>query len=91
MFLLTYGITAILINIIPGTGFMEQMVQAIKTSSDPIGFIEEIHGPVIDVACDRLPPLHQALFCICDRQYYLFEVYRHLDVNRPGFSGGFLV
>lgn len=61
---------------------MQQMVQAIEVSSDPIGFIEEIHGPVMDVVCDRLPPLHQALFCTCDRQYYLFEVYRHLDAKR---------
>lgn len=61
---------------------MQQMVQAIEASSDPIGFIEEIHGPVMDVVCDRLPPLHQALFCTCDRQYYLFEVYRHLDAKR---------
>ncbi|MCB1935165.1 MAG: F0F1 ATP synthase subunit beta [Nitrosomonas sp.] len=58
------------------------MVQAIETSNDPIGFIEEIHGPVVDVVCDRLPPLHQALFCTCDHQYYLFEVYRHLDAKR---------
>ncbi len=61
---------------------MEQMMQAMKASNDPIGFIEEIYGPVIDVICDRLPPLHQALFCTCDHQFYLFEVYRHLDAKR---------
>ncbi|MCP5276241.1 MAG: F0F1 ATP synthase subunit beta [Burkholderiales bacterium] len=61
---------------------MEQMVHAIESANDPIGLIEEIHGPVIDVICDRLPPLHQALFCTADHQNYLFEVYRHLDAKR---------
>jgi len=61
---------------------MEQMMQAMKASNDPIGFIEQIYGPVIDVVCDRLPPLHQALYCTCDHQYYMFEVYRHLDAQR---------
>ncbi|MBI5626986.1 MAG: F0F1 ATP synthase subunit beta, partial [Nitrosomonadales bacterium] len=44
--------------------------------------IEEVHGPVIDVVCDRLPPLHQALFCAFDHEHYTFEVYRHLDERR---------
>ncbi|MDR4517314.1 MAG: F0F1 ATP synthase subunit beta [Nitrosomonas sp.] len=58
------------------------MVHAIASANDPIGLIEEIHGPVVDVICDRLPPLHQALFCTVDHQNYLFEVYRHLDAKR---------
>ena len=58
------------------------MVQAIELSSDPVGVIEEIHGPVIDVVCERLPPLHQALFCMVDHQNYIFEVHRHLDARR---------
>ena len=61
---------------------MEQMVQSIQSASDPVGIIEEVHGPVVDVVCDRLPPLHQALFCVFDQQNYLFEVYRHLDARR---------
>ncbi|MDE2118992.1 MAG: F0F1 ATP synthase subunit beta [Betaproteobacteria bacterium] len=44
--------------------------------------IEEVHGPVIDVVCDRLPSLHQALFCTFDHEHYTFEVYRHLDERR---------
>lgn len=55
---------------------LEQMTQPTK---DPIGIIEEIHGPVVDIACDRLPALHQALFCSFDHEHYPFEVYRHLD------------
>jgi len=50
--------------------------------SNPIGTIEEVHGPVIDIVCDRLPPLHQALFCDLDHEHYVFEVYRHLDERR---------
>ncbi len=61
---------------------MEQIVQAIQSSNNPIGVIEEVHGPVVDVICDRLPPLHQALFCVVDQQNYLFEVYLHLDARR---------
>ncbi|PTN12181.1 F0F1 ATP synthase subunit beta [Nitrosomonas aestuarii] len=61
---------------------MEQMVEAMRFTSDPIGVIEEIHGPVVDVICDRLPPLHQALYSVSDHQNYLFEVHRHLDARR---------
>lgn len=61
---------------------MEQMAQAIQSSNARVGFIEEIHGPVVDIVCDCLPPLHQALFCKTDHQNFLFEVYRHLDARR---------
>jgi F-type H+-transporting ATPase subunit beta len=48
----------------------------------PIGYVEEVHGPVLDIDCVRLPPLHRAL-CIClDDERYIFEVYRHLDERR---------
>jgi F-type H+-transporting ATPase subunit beta len=50
--------------------------------SQAIGTIEEVHGPVVDVACSRLPPLHQALVCGFDHERYTFEVYRHLDERR---------
>ena len=48
----------------------------------PLGVIEEIHGPVIDVRCDRLPPLHQALFVCIDGERCVLEVHRHLDEFR---------
>ena len=57
---------------------MKQMTQPI---TEPIGVIEAIHGPVVDMVCDHLPPLHQALFCEFDQEYYPFEVYRHLDAR----------
>ncbi len=61
---------------------MEPIIRSIQSTNDPIGVIEEIHGPVVDVVCDRLPPLHQALFCTFDHEYYPFEVYLHLDAHR---------
>ena len=45
----------------------------------PIGVITEIHGPVTVVACDTLPPLHQALSASVAGETYLFEVHQHLD------------
>lgn len=45
----------------------------------PIGVITEIHGPVTVVACDTLPPLHQALCASVAGETYLFEVHQHLD------------
>ena len=61
---------------------MEQITPSMQPADEPIGMIEEVHGPVIDVVCDRLPPLHQALFCAFDHEHYTFEVYRHLDERR---------
>jgi F-type H+/Na+-transporting ATPase subunit beta len=45
----------------------------------PIGVIVEVHGPVVVVACDTLPPLRQALCTSLDHDTYLFEVHQHLD------------
>ncbi|HHJ37956.1 MAG: ATP synthase subunit beta [Methylothermaceae bacteria B42] len=45
----------------------------------PIGTIAEVHGPVVVIACDRLPPLHQALCAALDHEEYTFEVHQHLD------------
>ncbi len=45
----------------------------------PLGVIEEVHGPVIDILCFRLPPLHRALFVRLGEERYTLEVHRHLD------------
>jgi F-type H+-transporting ATPase subunit beta len=55
---------------IPATG---------KSSPTPIGVIAEAHGPVVVIACDLLPPLHQALYSNLDHETCLFEVLQHLD------------
>ncbi len=48
-------------------------------SHPPIGTITQVHGPVVTIRCDYLPPLHQALFTRFDHTFYLFEVHQHLD------------
>ena len=45
----------------------------------PIGQVAEVHGSVVVIACDTLPPLRQALCANLDRETYLFEVHQHLD------------
>jgi len=44
-----------------------------------VGVIAEAHGPVVVVACERLPPLRRALSAAVDGDTYLFEVHQHLD------------
>ncbi len=51
-------------------------------AAEPLGVIEEVHGPVVDILCTRLPPLHQALYVRADGEYYPLEVHRHLDESR---------
>lgn len=49
----------------------------------PLGAVERISGPVVDVACgDVLPPLHEALAAPLEGGECLLEVYRHLDERR---------
>lgn len=45
----------------------------------PIGKIAEVHGPVVVIDCEQLPPLRQALLAKLDGENYLFEVHQHLD------------
>jgi F-type H+-transporting ATPase subunit beta len=45
----------------------------------PIGTIAEVQGPVVVIACDKLPPLRQALLARFDHEICLFEVHQHLD------------
>jgi F-type H+/Na+-transporting ATPase subunit beta len=44
-----------------------------------IGTIKEVHGPVVTVSCQTLPPLHEALETQSDGDRYLLEVYQHID------------
>jgi F-type H+-transporting ATPase subunit beta len=48
---------------------------------DPIGAIDEVRGPVVDIACRRLPPLREALRSTADGESYVFEVHQHLDAT----------
>jgi F-type H+-transporting ATPase subunit beta len=48
----------------------------------PLGVIEEVHGPVVEISCSRLPPLHHALYLCHDNRRHTFEVHRHIDETR---------
>ncbi len=50
-----------------------------KPEAPPIGEITEIHGPVVVIACRKLPPLRRALKTEVGGDIYLFEVHQHLD------------
>ena len=50
-----------------------------NAKDDLIGTVSEVQGPVVVVACERLPPLHQALRARVEGVDYLFEVHQHLD------------
>ncbi len=54
----------------------------LTSKSSQIGTICAVHGPVVDIVCDRLPPLHQALYARIDHETYMFETHLHLDQRR---------
>jgi F-type H+-transporting ATPase subunit beta len=58
----------------PATGSRRRPENAVR-----IGTIARVQGPVVDIACDTLPPLHRALFSALDHETYIFEVHQHLD------------
>jgi F-type H+-transporting ATPase subunit beta len=45
----------------------------------PLGTVVEVHGPVVKIECDTLPPIHRALFTATEQDSYTLEVYQHLD------------
>ena len=49
---------------------------------DPLGHVAEVHGPVVDIACDLLPPLHRALEVAIDGGSAVLEVLHHLDPHQ---------
>jgi F-type H+-transporting ATPase subunit beta len=53
-----------------------------RESPPPIGYLSEVHGPVVVIVCDPLPPMRQALFTNLDHETYWFEVHQHLDECR---------
>jgi F-type H+-transporting ATPase subunit beta len=58
---------------------MPDPVSMDNRSQAPIGAVSEVHGPVVVIACDTLPPLRQALYAQLDDETYWFEVHQHLD------------
>ncbi|MGB0467610.1 MAG: F0F1 ATP synthase subunit beta [Pontibacterium sp.] len=52
---------------------------AVKNNLAPVGVITEIHGPVVVIRCEQLPPLRQALYATVNNEDYIFEAHLHLD------------
>ena len=52
------------------------------TPTPPIGHVVEVHGPVVDIACEILPPLHRALEIQIDGGSAVLEVLHHLDARQ---------
>jgi len=59
-----------------------EAIARLTYNSTQIGTICEVHGPVVDILCERLPPLHQALYARIDHETYTFEAHQHLDEKR---------
>jgi len=58
---------------------VQDLAPSTRANDPPIGMIAKVHGPVVDISCNRLPPLHQALCSAMNHETYTFEVYQHLD------------
>ncbi len=58
------------------------MNKAAASPSAPIGHVVEVHGPVVDVACDVPPPLHRALRVRIGDVETVLEVLHHLDPHQ---------
>ena len=52
------------------------------TTASAIGRVVEVHGPVVDIACETLPPLHRALTVVIDGGCTVLEVLHHLDPHQ---------
>jgi F-type H+-transporting ATPase subunit beta len=61
---------------------MSEQSAGSNRDSIPIGTIVEVHGPVAVIACDSLPPLHQALYAKLDHEHCLFEVHQHIGEHQ---------
>jgi len=57
-------------------------IPAASVSPSPVGEIEAIHGPVVDIKARYLPPINQALEVTDHGDPILLEVYQHLDPQR---------
>ena len=58
---------------------MDKTVSTTPANLEKTGRIAEVHGPVVVIDCDELPPLRQALCTSLDHETYLFEVHQHLN------------
>jgi F-type H+-transporting ATPase subunit beta len=52
---------------------------SVEAGRQTVGVISEVHGPVVVIDCEVLPPLRRALYAAVDGDAYVFEVHQHLD------------
>jgi F-type H+-transporting ATPase subunit beta len=50
-------------------------------SGTPIGHVVEVHGPVVDIDCETMPPLRRMLEVALDSSVAVLEVLHHLDTR----------
>lgn len=55
------------------------MASNIVEPAPRVGTIARVRGPVVDIRCEILPALHQALWARINHETYTFEVHQHLD------------
>lgn len=67
---------------VPVDLFPDKSSPSPEADAIPLGVIQEVQGPVIDVLCTRIPPLHRSIYVMLDGERYTFEVHRHLDEQR---------
>lgn len=58
---------------------MDQSNSATHHTLLPIGMVTEVHGPVVIIRCQQLPPIRQAIYTYIKDEMCLFEVHQHLD------------
>ncbi len=51
----------------------------VQSSASPVGHIEAAQGPVVDVRCQYLPPIGQALDVVNGEGRYVLVVFQHLQ------------
>jgi F-type H+-transporting ATPase subunit beta len=61
---------------------MNTALQADNQHGTEVGVISEVHGPVVIITCETLPPLRQALYTVTNESNCFFEVHQHLDESR---------
>lgn len=56
-------------------------MNSVSAQKEPsaIGTITEVHGPVVIIFCEHLPPIKQALSAKLGNETCLFETHQHLD------------
>lgn len=55
------------------------MASSVFEPAPRVGSIARVRGPVVDIRCEVLPALHQALWARINHETYTFEVHQHLD------------